>query len=210
MDTRAVVVLAVAGMVALSGCAVLTGETLEFEASQATVSDAALDQAAYEEIAVEPKAVNRSFEVAGQEREVRLTNWVASYQRDLAVTTSPAPGTVTVLSTPEINIAGQTLNPIGTMSDRELVDTLLQNYEGISDVSQEGARQITVLGEQTEVTTFTAMMDYQGQEVEMTIHLTTVKHEGDVVVGVAVHPSVIGTEQAGVDTMLTGIEHAAN
>lgn len=208
MDTRAVVVLAVAAMVALSGCAVLTGETLEFSASKATVSDSAVEQAAYDEIAVEQKPVNRTFTVAGQEREVSLTNWVASYQRDLAVTTSPAPGTVTVLSTPEINIAGQTLNPIGTMSDRELLDTLLENYEGISDVSQEETRQIQVLGQSTDVTTFSAVIDYQGQEVEVTIHLTTVKHEGDVVVGVGVHPAVISSEEAGVDTMLSGIQHA--
>ena len=210
MDRRALVAVALAAMVGLSGCALLTGETLEFEASQATVSDSALGQAQYEEVGIEQKTVNRSFAVAGQEREVRLTNWVASYQRDLGGTASPAPGTVSVLSTPEVSIAGQTLNPIASLSPRELLDNILQQYSGISDISQAGTRNVTILGAERTVTSFTGTIEYEGQEVDVRIHLATATHEGDVIVAVAVHPEMIPPDQAGVDTMFQGIEHTGS
>lgn len=195
-------------LVTLSGCALLTGETLEFEAEPATVSEEAWSEASYEEVGVEEEVVNRTFTVAEQDREVSLTNWVATYERDLGLAESPAPGTVTVLSTPEISIAGQTVNPLGRMSDRELLETLLQRYDAISGVEQQGTRTVTVLGDEAQVTTFASTVEYRGQEVDVTIHLTSVTHEGDIVVGVAVHPEVMTPEQAGVDTMFEGTVHS--
>lgn len=207
MDKRSLAVVGLLALVTLSGCALLTGETLEFEAEPATVSADAVSAASYEEVGVEEEVVNRTFTVADQEREVSLTNWVASYERDLGLATSAAPGTVTVLSTPEISVAGQTVNPLGRMSDRELLETLLQEYDAVSGVEQQSTRTVTVLGEGTEVTTFASTVEYRGQEVDVTIHLTSMTHEGDVVVGVALHPEVMTPDQAGVDTMFEGIEH---
>ena len=207
MDRRSLAILGVIALVTLSGCALLTGDTLEFSATKATVSDAATDEAGYEEVSVEPRTINQSFTVADQERDVRVTNWVATYERDLMVGTTPAPGTVAVLSTPEISIAGQTLNPIGSMSDRDLVDRLLEEEAGVSDVNRVGTRTETVLGTETEVVTFEGTIEYEGQQVDVTIHLTRVNHGGDYVVAVALHPAVMNPEQAGVETMLSGIEH---
>ena len=209
MDRRTLAVLGLALLVALSGCSLLTADTLEFSASQATVSDAAAADAGYEEVAVERQTANRTFSAAGQEREVRLTNWVATYQRDLGVGTSPAPGTVAVFATPEVSIAGQTLNPIGSMSDRELLETVLGQYGDVSDVSEQGTRTVRVLGSESTVVAFDATVRYQGQPVDVTIHLTRVNHGGDYVVAVGVHPALMSADQAGVDTMFEGIEHAA-
>jgi hypothetical protein len=208
MNRRTLLSLAIVAMVTLSGCALLTGETLEFEASPATVSDSAQEDARYDEVSVESDTASRTFSVAGQEREVRLTNWVASYERDLEVTTTPAPGTVAVFATPEVSVAGQTLNPIGTMSEQELLELVVQQYEGLSDPTEQSTRTITVLGEETTVTTYAATVTYQGQEVDVLLHLTRVKHEGDFIVGVGVHPALMSADQAGIDTMLRGIEHS--
>lgn len=210
MNRHRLISVALVVMVALSGCALLTGESLEFEASQATVSNSAQDGAGYQEVSVEPETVSRNFSVAGQEREVRLTNWVASYERDLAVTTSPAPGTVAVFATPEVSVAGQTLNPLGSMSERELLDMVVQQYDGLSDPSEQGTRTITVLGEETTVTAYAATVTYQGQDVDVLLHLTKVKHEGDFIVAVGVHPAVMSADQAGIDTMFGGIEHSGS
>lgn len=207
MDRRALAVLGLVTLVTLSGCALLTGDTLEFSATKATVSDSATAEAGYEEVSVEPRTINQSFTVADQERDVRVTNWVATYERDLVVGTTPAPGTVAVLSTPEISIAGQTLNPIGSMSDRELLDRLLEEEGGISDVTHDGTRTATVLGTETEVEMYQGTVEYEGQQVDVTIHLTRVNHGGDYVVALGLHPAAMNADQAGIDTMLTGIEH---
>lgn len=207
MDRRALVVLALAGLVALSGCALLTGETLEFTAEKATVGDQTLSETGYEEVAVQEQTVNRSFSVAGEQREVRLTNWIASYQRG-GSGSAPTPGTVTVLSTPEVSVAGQTLNPIGQLSPRDLLDQVLRGYGDVSGVEQQSSRTVTVLGQETNVTAFDATILVEGQEVPVTIHLTTVNHEGDYVVAVGVHPQALSPEEAQVDTMFRGIEHS--
>lgn len=207
MDRRALAILGLVSLVTLSGCALLTGDTLEFSATQATVSDSATAEAGYDEVSVESRNVNRTFTVADQEREVLVTNWVATYERDLVVGTTPAPGTVAILSTPEISIAGQTLNPIGSLSDRQLADRLLQEEEAISNVSREGTRTATVLGTETEVAVFQGTVEYEGQSTDVTIHLARVNHDEDYVVALGLHPAAMNADQAGIDTMFAGIEH---
>ena len=207
MKRTGVVAVALAFMMALSGCAFLTGGPLEFAASKATVSDQAQQSAGYEEVSVEAQNRSQSFSAAGQERDVKLTNWVATYERDLGIATSSAPGSVVVLSTPTVSIAGQTLNPLGSMSHREVLNQVLQQYGGLSDVEERDTKTMTVLGEDSEVTTFSANADYEGVEVPVLVHLTTVEHEGDIVVAIAVHPEMLSEDQVGVETMFGGIEH---
>jgi hypothetical protein len=145
MNRQGVLAVAVALMIALSGCAFLTGGPLEFSASKATIADQAQQDAGYEEVSVEARNQSRNVTVAGQDREVRLTNWVATYERDLGVTTSPAPGRVLVLSTPTVSVAGQTLNPIASMSNREVLENVLQRYGGLANVQQVDTRNLTIL-----------------------------------------------------------------
>lgn len=209
MDRRTLAVLGLVTLVTLSGCALLSSDTLEFSASKATVSDSATADAGYEEVSVEPRTVNRSFTVADQERDVRVTNWVATYERGLTEGTTPAPGTVAVLATPEISIAGQTLNPIGSVTNRDLLDRLLQQQAAISDVNRVETRTEAVLGTETEVVTFEGTIESEGQQVAVTIHLTRVNHGSDYVVAVALHPAAMSPDEAGVDTMFAGIEHEA-
>ncbi len=206
MDRRTLAVLGLLMLLTLSGCALLSSDTLEFNASQATVSNSATADADYEEVSVERRTLNRSFTVADQERFVQVTNWVATYQRNLTVGTTPAPGTVAVLATPEVSIAGQTVNPIGSLSDRELLDRLLEG-QAVTGVNRVGTRTESVLGTETDVVTFEGTIEYEGQQVDVTVHLTRVNHGSDYVVAVGLHPAAMSPEQAGVDTMFAGIEH---
>lgn len=207
MDRTHVLAVAVALLVTLGGCAALTGGDLTYSASKATVAPQAVSAANYQEVSVQDQTVNRTVSVAGQDRTVRLTNWVATYRTQFSSTNSPAPGTVVVLSTPQVSVAGQELNPVGNMPPDQLITTLLQRYGGVSDVTRVDAQQMTVLGESTEVSTFRTTMDFQGRTVPVLVHLATVKHQGDYVVVVGVHPTVVSPSKAGIQTMFTGVQH---
>ena len=52
--------------------------------------------------------------------------------------------------------------------------------------------------------------DSAGQDVDVTVHLLQVDHGGDHVIALAVHPTLISAEQAGVDAMFEGIEHTGS
>ena len=210
MNRRLLAVVAIVGLVALSGCALLTSDTLEFSAQPATVSEDAQDSAQYDLVGVEERTLNRSVDVVGVERQIKATNHVATYERDLAIATSEAVGSVIVLSTPEMSVAGQSVNPVGSVPPRQLFETLAIDQAGISDVEKRGNRTTTVLGEEATVTIFDGTAEYSGQEVDVTMHLVRVNHEGDYVVGLAVHPSVMSADQAGVDQMFEGIEHTGD
>lgn len=207
MNRRVLVVLGLVSLLALSGCALLTGETLEFSAEPATVTEDAYTASSYEEIDLEAQSVTETVELLGQERTIQATNYVATYERDLAITETDAAGTVVVLSTPEMSVAGQALNPIASMEPKQVLDTITATHGDISEATVSDERTATVLGEEATVTVFDAETEVAGQTVDVTVHLVQLTHEGDLVVAVGVHPAIMDHEQAGVDTMFEGIEH---
>ena len=209
MNALLLLVLDPVCLVALSGCALLTGETLEFSAQPATVSENAQETAQYDLVGVEAREINRTVDVLGQERRIVATNHVATYERDLAVTTTEAVGTVVLVSTPQMSVAGQSVNPVGSMGPESVLRTLGAG-QGIGDLSRQGNRTVTVLGEEATVTDFDGTTTVAGQDVDVTVHFLQVPHEGDYVIGLAVHPAVMSADQAGVDAMFEGIEHTGS
>lgn len=203
--------LAVAALVLTAGCVgFLTGEeALAFDADPVEVGDDARSEAGYETGQIEPMEANRSFTVAGETRNVTVTNHVAAYQR--AVEVGPL-GTgpfarVTVLATPRVEIAGRTLNPVGRLSDRELALRLQSQYDSIEDVEFAGNRSVEILGESRTVSRFDATTTVAGTEVDLELHVTKFQHGEDFVVAIGVHPARLDGEAARVETMLRGIEH---
>ena len=201
-------------LLATAGCVgVLTGsEPLTFEASTVSVADDVTQSAGYEEVRVEPNAISREFEVAGQTREVEVTNHVAEYARsvDLGPLGSGEFARFAVLSTPQVELAGRTFNPVGEMSNRELVERVQGQYEGLRNVRSAGERTQTVLGASRTVSTFTADAEVAaGQSVELLFHVSKFEHGADFVVVIAVHPAALDREADRVDTMLGGVQHAS-
>jgi hypothetical protein len=202
----------VALVVVSSGCVgLITGETVAFEAEPATVDSAALDSTGYEENRSDSSTITRNVSVVGQERTVRITNHVSEYRR--AVELGPLGdlelARVVVLSTPGAKVAGQTLNPAASWSNRRLVEEVVQRSEGVSDVTFERNRTVRILGESRTVSTFSGTSTVQGQEIDVLVHVTSFEHEGDVIVAVGVHPQRID-EQDRVDTMFGGIQHSGD
>lgn len=202
-------------LVASAGCVgVLTGEEpLVLEANAVSVSAAAQDDAGYTETRRTTQELSREVTAAGQTREVQVTNHLAEYSRSA----SAGPlgegefARFIVLSTPAVEVFGKTFNPVGEMSNRELVEQVQDRYAGLENVQPAGERSVTVLGTARTVSVFTgdATLQGTGQSVELTIHVTKLRDGPDFVVAIAVHPSLLKGEVDRVDTMLGGIQHGS-
>jgi hypothetical protein len=217
MKTRRVLVAAtLVGLVLTSGCiGFLTGsEALQFSSSEVKVTQSAQEETNYQQARREPQTVTRQFQAAGQTRDVEVTNHLAEYSRSvsLPVFGDQQIARFTVMATPKVRIAGQgPFNPVGDMNNTELVLTLQEKYETISNVRPESDRTVTVFGNETTVSKFRADATTDtGQSVEVFIHITRVDHGDDYLLGVGVYPTQVDGEQENVDTLLQSIDHPAD
>ncbi|WP_435197232.1 DUF6517 family protein [Natronomonas sp. EA1] len=213
MARRAVAALLLVGLMLTSGCiGFLTGgEALYFDSGTVSETDAAKSDTGYELERQGANNLTRTFSVAGQERNVTVTNHYAEYSRtaDAPLFGDTKVSRFSVFATPQVEIAGQgPFNPVSRMSNRELVLRLQQQYSAIEDVQFVSNRTVTMLGEETTVSKYNATATMEGgQEVEVTIHITKVQTESDFVIAAAVHPTKVD-EQQEVDRMLEGVQHS--
>lgn len=203
------------GAASLSGCVVtefLTGEQIEFDAETAIVSEDALAATGYGEYRVRDAEVTRTFEAAGQSRDVVVTNRIAEYDRVIEVLGVRLQGaTFTVLSTPQVDLFGQTFNPVGEMDTDDLVMEAQARYESIESVERDSERSETVLGSDVTVVRYRAEARPADADltIDTTLHVTEPIEAGsDFVVCLAAHPRVID-ETDSVNRLLRGVEHDA-
>lgn len=213
-NRRALATVAIALLLTTSGCiGFLTGdEALTFAAEPAAVDDTAAQDAGYELNDTRTVEVNRTFEVAGQERRVVASNELTSYDKafELGPLGEARLGVFTVVSTPAVEIAGQTLNPIGEYSNARLVEFVQQRYSGMSDIERVSEQNITVQGTQTTVTKFSATATIQGRDVDIFIHVTKYRDGEDFILALGVYPQQLGGEEENVLSMMRAIEHPAD
>jgi len=213
--TRLAAVLVVAVIAVSAGCVgVLTGnQPLTFDAQPVSVSAAAQHAAGYDHVNTTTQTLSRSFSVAGQSRKVTVTNHLAEYGRTVSLGSfgSADLARFVVVSTPAVQVLGQTFNPVGHMSSQQLVEQVQGKYQGVSNVQPAGNRTRTLLGTSTTVSSFTADATFggSGQSISLTIDVAKVRDGGDYVVVVAVYPTKLPGEADRVDTMLTGVQHAS-
>jgi hypothetical protein len=201
-------------LVVSSGCiGFLTGQSaLTFAANDLSVSEQARNDTGYEEATDDTQVVNRTFSAGGQSRNVSVTNHAAEYQRSVSLLENSQPlARMTVVSSPAVEVAGQTFNPLGDLTNRELAQQLQSEYETVRNVKFEGDRTETVLGEEVTVSKFSAeAVTETGQSVDVYVHVTKTRDGDDFIVGIAVYPQRLDGEQQAVDTLLSGIEHESS
>jgi hypothetical protein len=212
LNRRGAAVVAVALLLATSGCiGFLTGsEPLEFSAEPAAVSGSAASDAGYEANGTRTLDVDRSFEVAGQERRVIATNHVTDYSKSmsLGLLGDAEVGVFNVVSTPAVEVAGQTLNPIGNFDNARLVEFVQQQYSGLGDIEEVGEQNVTIQGTETTVTKFSATADIEGQAVDVFVHVTKYRDGDDFIIAVGVYPQQLDSqEESNVLSMMRAIEH---
>jgi hypothetical protein len=106
-------------------------------------------------------------------------------------------------------MAGQTLNPAASWSNRRIVDEVAQRGGNVEDVQFEENRTVQSLGESRELGVFSGTTEMSGREVDVRIHIANFEHEGDVLIAVGVHPTRID-ERENIDELMGGIEHSGD
>jgi len=198
MRTHAAAV-AVAALLVTSGClGVVTGsEPLTGEADRATVSEGTVADSGYELAAEEEQVLEREFTVAGQTRQVEATNKLTRYERsyDVPVAGTVRAGVFAVVSTPAFSVAGQALNPVGRLSNDELVERVGSSYEGLSVGEAVDERSVSTLGSTMELTKYDGSAAIGATEVDVYVHVGSVRSGDDFVVVAAVYPQLIDDEE---------------
>jgi len=201
----------------LAGCVgfILGNDALEVSASKATVSQSARDDTGYEENTVEKVEIERTFEAGGQERTVVATNWQAEYDRSVNVEgfDSFEGAKFIAFSTPQVEIANKTFNPVGDKEHQELVTLVQDSYEGLESVTGVGEYTASILGSQVTVGEYEGEATFAGtgQTVDLALHVTNpVEHGEDFVVCVGAYPNyppLTDGEADNVETLFGGVEH---
>lgn len=206
---RTIAAALLALFVVTAGCTGVLSGPITVSASEASVDDAALGDTGYEHNRTERMNVSQTVTVAGQSRNVTATNWISEYHASVGiegVAERPVAAFV-VFSSPNVEVLGKSFNPLAKFSDRQLAETFTSRLDRVGNVQQVGSRNRTMLGQSAEVSEFEAdVTTATGIEFDATLHVTRVKHDGDFVVAVGVHPQQLDGE-SDVDRLLEGVEH---
>jgi hypothetical protein len=204
--------VAVALLVALAGC---TGVLVDRAAAPAVVADADATAAGYEAAPVVAVPVSVPIAIGPVVREVRATGTLAAY------TAPDRESAVLVLSTPDADVAGESVNPLVRLTDPKTVSMALDaareagtvagaNVTEVGDLRPVASEERMVLDTPSTVTTYTALATAEnGSTTEVRIHVVAVPHDEDVVLAVGVH-NVSSAEGPTVLDLFERIEHPAD
>ena len=209
---RRALAVALALLLATSGClGVFSGGATTFEAEPADVDEAAASQTGFEKNGTRDSVVTREVGPEGVSETVRVVNKVTTYEKSLEIPLlgSARLGVFSIVSSPAVEIAGQTFNPVADYSNDRLVQLVTNRFGSLSNVEQVGSRQVTVLGSQTTVTKYAATTTVQGQQIDVFVHVAKVRHGDDFLVGVGVYPQRLDQESE-VLSLYRAIEHPAS
>jgi len=209
----AVATVVVAAMLVSTGClGLITGSGETFNAKPAIAAEDTASSANYEYRGTQKLEIERTFEAADQQRNVTAINYLSVYEKTLSIpgVGEQKAGVVAVLSTPQVKILGQNFNPVGDWSERKLAKQLQSRYDSISIGDRVGNTTVTSLGKETDVAKFEGTASLDGNEVDIYVHVTKFKHEGDYVVALAVYPQMLDGEEENVLSLIRNIEHPSD
>lgn len=193
MNRRALLAgTAAAGMLGVSGClSGVLGTVTTLESTPAGVSRSALDSTGYEAIGIEEIVTEETVEAAGQSETIAVTSYLSNYEKQVGIEglAEQATATFAVLSTPKLEIAGRTMNPVGEMSGQEVVELIGDSYDSIEGIEHDSDETITILDQSTTKSRFVAEASFLGLPLELDIHVTEAVDRGDdLLVAIGVHP----------------------
>ncbi|QCJ48426.1 DUF6517 family protein [Haloprofundus sp. MHR1] len=210
---REVATAALGALVASSGClSFVTGqEALSFEADPALAEESVANDTGYELDGTEAQTITREFSAAGQTRSVEVTNQISTYEKslNLSLLGEQKLGVFAVISSPAVEIASRTFNPLKDYGNEDLVQMLTSQYDGLSNVSEASSQTLTLLGTDTEVTKYDATTNVEGEQIDVFIHVTKVRHEDDFVIALGVYPQQMSDEESNIVSLFESVQHPA-
>jgi hypothetical protein len=212
MTTRRSVLLgAVAGLTATSGCLefALGTAPLEAEAARVTVADRALAETGYEVSRSDRTERTYTATVAGRPREIEATCHVSEYRKRLSVGTLEEEylGTFGVISAPRTELFGRTSHPLDDVDDRRSAADLQSEYDRFEAVERVGTDVVRVLGDRRAAAVYRAEAGRSGESIDLTIHVLSLDHGEDHLVGAGVHPTSLSGERRRILTLFEHLEH---
>ncbi|OYR75882.1 hypothetical protein DJ71_18665 [Halorubrum sp. E3] len=215
--------IAASSSVAVAGCAGAGGENgnYEFDAEPATVPSPAASEAGYDGEEPESFTVEQEFDVAGVNAQLSATTWITRYEN------ADNGSALSVASTPDASVGGQSVNPLVRADDAELIRRLLEQVDqrGIggndteietSDIEERGSETRTVLDKEVEIAIFETTVNAEvnagnGQsgeveDVPVYLYVGTVQHDEDVIALIGVHPAAVDASDS-LLSLMGQVEH---
>jgi len=201
LTRRAVGALTVAGVAGLAGCSGSTSFSAEFATT-------ATGDTGYEQTGQREPTMTRTF--AGQ--EVEVTNTVTEYRKEMSLGPfgSSDIGVFAAFTTPQVEMAEQTFNPVSNMSNKELAQRFQERFDNMSDISEESEEQVDILGSARTVTKLSATVTVDGNEVPVFLLIAKFNNESDIVVPMAIFPQEREDEEGpNVRQLMNDLTHPA-
>ncbi|WIV66633.1 DUF6517 family protein [Natrialbaceae archaeon AArc-T1-2] len=186
-----------AALASIAGCLGTVGLD-EHEASPAGVDSDVRSETGYELVGVEEVGVEETVGAAGLSETVVVRNYLTECEKAVGVEPigEQRAAVFTVLSTPQVGVAGWNVNPVEEMSTAELVSLVEDNYDDIDNISHEDDDEFSVLGQTTTHATFTADAVFDGVDLEVNLHVTeAVETDDDLLVTIGVYPREVELEE---------------
>lgn len=236
MRKRVLAVCGLLAVLACSGCvAFITGDTVEFESDPAVVPNETATANGFTLQQHNETSMNQSIEILGQEREIHISFEQAVYtsrlpgnlttngsmdsesvdrealneslQNGSSLNETLKPTALTILSVPDAQILGQSVNPLVHLPNEELVNRFGGAGGSVSNLEESSNRQVSMLESETEVTVFEGAGERDGQSSDAIVSVAKTAHEGDVVIFVGIEPGANETDAGTIDTFLENVEH---
>ncbi|MFW5977748.1 MAG: DUF6517 family protein [Halohasta sp.] len=206
---RRALAIGAVGIGALSGCAeVASGDgPIERSAAPAEVESSTLDETGHELEEQREETISREVEAAGQSRDVEATNYATVYTKTIDGT--EAEGSVFgLVTTPAFKIAGQSFSPVADADNEKILEFVGSQFGQLSVTETVEETERTILEEDATVTTFDAEAEFNGEQIPVYIHVTSVEHEDDIVIAAGAYPQELEDAEAdNITTLLDGIDH---
>lgn len=177
-----------------SGC---LGDDIRFQSQPATVDERALSETGYTLAESETRELSQDVAFGNENRTVILESHARIYEREVPHNGTTATARVVVLSTPAVDLGGDSRNPLASRATRQIV----AEFRGVSATSLHlnTDQEMTVLGTQQTLITY----DY----AEETLGLLRMRHDGDLLIVYTSIPAG-SDEQIHQTALLRAIVHA--
>jgi len=212
--------LAVAALLVTAGCVgfVVGEEPLSYEANNATVPDDR--RGGYEPVREEVVVQNQTINESGVNRTVTVSNYAGVYTKNESINAEGQElASLAVISTPVVDVFERPLNPVGNMTERQLLEFLTEQvndsqYGQVEEFERVPAEEVgpetedvTILGQETDIVVFQSTQEVQGRTVELRVYVTRVHHGDDYVVMLGGHSMLHPAEGYAIVDMMRSVEH---